>query len=497
MTRKGLALLSVLIWAGLFVLPVAALMVECSHGLLEMGSAAYSLLWSKVGFTAWQASVSSILSGVLGLLWGLPLARYPRAQAWLRVPFGVPTLAAVAAWASLLSGTWIEYSAWAVIVAHVAFNVPWVALAVAQASASVPQVWSECARTLGAGWLHRLRAVVWPVIGPAWLGAMAQVFSFCASSFVIVMVLGGGPPVETLETAIYSSVRTGILDLGMATRLAVCQLILSLLPWWAVRIFFGRTQLRAQKLGALPGGIREPAFAPAVASLWAGVWVLPYVFFLKDLRWPESGWGVFWSALHFPIFVSIGIAACVSFFSVVWAGASVVLIHGSGLRVWVEALLLLPSGVSTLTLCMGFWLAYSRWVDPFEGSLVALIAIQTVVFFPLVFRSFLPLARASPVRLWELARSHGATPWQAFWSVEWPRWRAPVWSSLAMVSAASLGEVAAVGFFGSEKLVTVSGLVARWMGSYRFEQAGILVAVILGVSMVLSLLPTVAKWDRA
>jgi thiamine transport system permease protein len=441
------------------------------------------LLLSKVTFTVWQAGLSAVGAGVLGLLWGWILREHPRSWSWLRVPFGVPTLAAVAAWTGIFRGTSLAYSFAAVLIVHVFFNVPWVALSVAQASSSVPRIWDDAARSLGAGRFHRVRAVWWPVIGPAWMGAMAQVFGFCSASFAIVLLLGGGPPVETLETAIFSSVRTGVLDLGLAARLAIWQLALSLGPWLMVRSLFGRSPIRAN------ASIQDSDRGALWASLLAVFWVLPYLWFLKDLGSVLNAPG-FWYGILPALFFSVVLALATAALSVLWAGAAVVALTARGpVRAWQEALLLIPAGLSTLTLCMGFWLAYSNWIDPFDGSVTALLVIQTVIYFPIVLRSFLPLARVRQEALWHVARSNGAGIWQAFVAVEWPRWRTPVASAAVLVASASLGDVAAISFFGSSGVTTASGLISRWMGMYQFDRAYALTVLLMMISLGLSLIP--------
>jgi ABC-type Fe3+ transport system permease subunit len=174
-----------------------------------------------------------------------------------------------------------------------------------------------------------------------------------------------------------------------------------------------------------------------------------------------------------------------AFFTVLWSALAVLFLR----RVprFFEFVLTLPAGVSSISLALGFWLAFARWIDPFEGSLGALIAIQSVIFSPIVLRTFLPIAAATPVSALGVARSVGASRWQAFWWVDWPRWRMPVWNSLFLVCSASLGEVAVVSFFGSENLTTVSGLISRWMGLYQFDQAYWLSAFLMGLVLVFSL----------
>ena len=123
----------------------------------------------------------------------------------------------------------------------------------------------------------------------------------------------------------------------------------------------------------------------------------------------------------------------------------------------------------------------------FDGSLAALVLVQGLVFFPMVFRWLWPLARLQSTAALELARSLGASPARAWAEVEWPRLRQPVIHALALVSAASVGELAAVSFFSSERMVTLPLLVSRWLAQYRFEYAHAVAAFLLVFSALLTL----------
>jgi thiamine transport system permease protein len=141
------------------------------------------------------------------------------------------------------------------------------------------------------------------------------------------------------------------------------------------------------------------------------------------------------------------------------------------LKSMTEILIGIPGGISVLVLSLGVWLAYGKWFDPFEGSFLAMVALQTTLFFPVAFRIFWPLSQSLRLRELEAAVSLGASEFSAFWWVEFPRWRGPILSALAAVAGASLGEVGAVSLFYSEKLIPLPLLVSRWMEQYHFEEA--------------------------
>jgi thiamine transport system permease protein len=117
---------------------------------------------------------------------------------------------------------------------------------------------------------------------------------------------------------------------------------------------------------------------------------------------------------------------------------------------------------------------------------VAVIVVQTVLFFPVIFRGLWALNRHPPVEVLEVARSLGASAFRAWLTVEWPVLRKPLAGLVGLVAAASLGDLAVVSFFTSAKGATLSLMVSRWLGHYRFEEAQAGAVVLLLLSGVLS-----------
>lgn len=69
---------------------------------------------------------------------------------------------------------------------------------------------------------------------------------------------------------------------------------------------------------------------------------------------------------------------------------------------------LLPLMVSPVSLAVGYLLAY----PVLAATLPMLIAAYTLLALPLLVRSLLPALRAIPPRLFEAARTLGASPWR-------------------------------------------------------------------------------------
>src|SRR5690606_41816343 len=72
-------------------------------------------------------------------------------------------------------------------------------------------------------------------------------------------------------------------------------------------------------------------------------------------------------------------------------GLGAVFAWGAGQASFVRFLAAIPAGVSPLVLCLGFFLAYSRWIDPFEGSEIGMVGVQSALFLPFALRLLLPL----------------------------------------------------------------------------------------------------------
>jgi thiamine transport system permease protein len=153
-----------------------------------------------VQFTLVQAIVSTAISAVLGTGLGFCVP-FLRTQKILSLPYCVPTVVAAQVWiiwlgrSGILSSWGISidwmYTMKAVVLAHVFFNIPWVALAVSRALQDIPRAQLEIAETLGAGLWTRFRTIIWPYIRWAAVCSWIQVFGLCTMSFGLVLILGG------------------------------------------------------------------------------------------------------------------------------------------------------------------------------------------------------------------------------------------------------------------------------------------------------------------
>ena len=113
-----------------------------------------------------------------------------------------------------------------------------------------------------------------------------------------------------------------------------------------------------------------------------------------------------------------------------------------------DAVFMLPLGVSAVTVGFGFLIALNR---PFglgwdlRGSAALIPIAQAVVAIPLVVRTVLPVLRAIDSRLHQAAAVLGASPARVLAHVDWPVAARSLGLAVGLAFAVSLGEFGEIG----------------------------------------------------
>jgi thiamine transport system permease protein len=505
-------------------------------------------LFAVSRFTFFQALLSTVLSALFGVPLGLFLGRpgrlSQRLAAWGeaagQLPAVIPTIAVVpvlVAWGGtegwltpVLRGlgfgeVGLLYRPSAVILAHFLLNAPWLAAVALQARRRLPREWEEMAEVLGASPFERWTTCLWPALRDTLGASVFQVYLWCVMSFALVLLLGGGPPVETLETVIFSKLRMGTLDVAGASRAATLQLALMLPVWFWIR---SRTDQRLSRSFEIPfrdedGSLNYPDLASdsnlfrrqrharrvaEVLAFFLGTsllfWLLPFLKPLTDglrqefaaagsERAQGLALGSFARALFqsakvsgLSVLVALGLSAC----GVLSSRSS------RSPRLW-RALAELPAAFSSLVLGLGFWSLIAVWWDPFSGSALFPGVLMGVLAVPWFFRQMEPHADQFPRAHWEMARTLGASRTQAFLELEWPRWRFFILGIGTQAFAMGLGEVSLVSLFAGEEGRTLALELSRALARYEFERAarwsGLLVLCVIGLLGIAALLRRQSK----
>jgi len=436
-------------------------------------------------FTLWQASLSTVLTLAAGLPLAWALARFrfrgrSLVEALVLVPFVLPTLVVATAFIALLPGG-LERSLWAILLAHVFFNVAVVVRVVGAFWAGLDARLLDVAATLGASPRERLRYVTLPLLAPALASAASIVFLFCFTSFGVIVVLGG-IRYATLETEIYNQAAR-LFDLRTAAALALVQLAAVALTVIVAGRLERRLGARLQRgrPPARPTG-RERALVRIVATVSLAFLALPPgALVLRSLR-VGDGYGLDhfralaeetpallvapWQAIANSLVFAAGATAVALAIGV---PAAVAVARGRG---GLDALLMLPLGASAAMLGFGFLLAFDAPPLELRSSAILVPIAQALVAIPFVVRALAPALRAADPRLREAAAMLGAAPRQVHRLVDLPLLARPLAVATGLAFAVALGEFGATVFVSRADRPTVPVAIFRFLGRPGAENVG-------------------------
>lgn len=493
-----------------FAWPVAAIV---GLGLREGGvlaALADTTTLDLVAFTLGQAAAATALALLAGMPVAFLLARAKVAgagvvRAAVMVPFVLPTVVVGLAFRAL----WPDGGVLPIVLANAFFNVAVVARTVGGLWARLDRRAEDAARALGASRLRAFTSVVLPALAPAVGSAASVVFLFCATSFGVVLVLGGARH-RTLETEIY--LRTvELFDLPGAAALSLVQFAAVV----AVLVLGALARRRREAGLALRA---EPPRRPqggewgVVAAAWLVVLVLlvPVLALLARSVSTRDGW----SLDGYRALAGTGERGTLSVTGVdaalnslraatdatllallVGVLSAVVLVglrrSGSWFAEALDTALMLPLGVSAVTVGFGYLITMDALPGDLRTSPALVPLAQALVVTPLVVRMVLPVLRAVDERLRQAAASLGASPWRVWREVDLPL------AARSLVAAAGFGYVVALGEFGATSFLarpdapTLPVVIARLMsrpGELNSQMAYAACALLMVVTAVTVLL---------
>lgn len=466
-----------------------------------------------VGLTLGQAALAAAIATVLGVPAAHVLYRLSfRGRAVLRaviiVPFVLPTVVVGVAFRTLLRDggplgfLQIDQSFPAIVSSLVFFNIAVVARAVGVAWARLDGRQEEAARALGASPARAFATVTLPRLAPSIVAAASVVFLFCSTAFGIVLVLGGAR-FGTIETEIYV-LTTQFLDLRGASLLSIAQLVVVVL----VLLVVGRFRPKAER-GLAQQTTRKPRLtdvaAIVITVVVAALLALPLLTLLVESFQTSDGWGLAnytqlagtgsRNALAVPVWQALGNSLVIAIAATVLAlvvgiSASLVLSRRPRslvLRRGITALdgvLMLPLGVSAVTVGFGFLITLNQPPLDLRASPVLVPIAQALVAVPLVVRTVLPTLGAVDARLRESASVLGASPLRVLRDVDLGLIAKPIGAAAGFAFAVALGEFGATSFLSRPDRPTLPVVIYRLIGLPGGDNFGMAIAASVVLALV-------------
>jgi thiamine transport system permease protein len=499
------------------------------------GTALYSSSYylETLWFTCWQAALSTVLTLACALPGAYIFARYSfrgrrLVQALATVPFVLPTVVVAAAFQALLGTKGLintglmeafnlktppirlDQTLWLFLLAHVFYNVAVVQRIVGGYWAQVGSTLTDAARMLGASPRRVFFKVTLPMLSPALLASSLLVFIFCFTSFGVVLILGG-PRYATLEVEIFRQT-AHLFNLPLAALLSLLQIGFTfglMLAYTLVqrRASFAidpesaaRTRKPVRRLSdrVVVGGnllflgvfLGAPLAALLVRSVSSadGFTLNYYLSLFENPAGSISFVPPFQAALN-----SVGFAGAAMILALALGAlaASYLARPKSGVAALLDPLFMLPLATSAVTLGFGFIIALDEPPLNLRTSRLLIPLAHTLVAFPFVVRSLLPVMRSIPPALREAASILGASPLQVRRYVD-----APIMARAASVAAVfafavSMGEFGASVFVARPDVPTLPVAIYRFIsqpGASQYGQAMAMSCILMAVTTAAFLL---------
>lgn len=490
-----------------------------------------------VGFTAYQAILSTLLSLALGLPAAYLLARYEfRGRRTLRsltiLPFVLPSIMVAIGFVATFgrNGTLngvlsmvglgpveLLFTLEAILIAHAFYNAPLIARVTTAAWESVDASAVETARSLGASPFRAFRDVIAPQLYPAVLMGAALTFVFTFGTFPIVLALGGFE-LATVEVFVYQLVRE--LNYTEAAALAIVELAISLGVLYAYLRYEAKHAVRSQGIRPLPRKSLFPSqpslrellpriaigiyavvalvvfIAPIASMIYTSVagpngLTLDHYRFLVDRQATGAAYQVRpWSAVRNSLLFAVGALALSLPMGVV---VSVLTTRRYRGRKLVDVISMAPLAVSGIIVGIGllrgpvFGVEIAGWRLAVGGA-VAIIAAHAVSCYPFVVRTVAPGLESLDPRLVESARALGASRTRTLVDIELPLVWPGVVAGAAFAFAISIGEfsstvVLATGTDQYTMPVAIERFIGRRLGPAT--AMGVVLLVVTSISFVI------------
>jgi len=456
-------------------------------------------------FTTWQATLSTAVTLALGMPAAFVFARYRfRGKTVLRalttIPFVLPAMVVAAAFTALLGSRgwlnsllmdWFEMARapvrlqqtiWLILLAHAFYNTTVVVRIVGGFWSNLDPRLSEAARVLGGNRARVFFEITLPLLLPAVAAAGLLIFLFCFTSFGVILILGG-PRFATLEVEIYRQA-VALFRLPEASAIALAQIVLT----FVVMTIYTRAQARSSlPLNMRPAAATEvPPTTPA-SKLFVALTVAGLLLFLVSplvslaLRSLAGGDDplryfreLFVNRTNSLFYVPPGLAIRNSvFFALITTAlaltigtvTAVLMSRGRTLgAALLEPLVLLPLGTSAVTLGFGYLLTMGQPPLNLRASPVLVPIAHTLVAFPFVVRTLLPVMRGINPDWREAAAVLGASPWTAWREVDLPIVGRALLVAALFAFTTSMGEFGATLLIARPEFPTMPLVIYRLLG---------------------------------
>ena len=162
----------------------------------------------------WVAFWSTVVSTIVGTLTAIAMERFRfrgkrMYDAVLYLPIIIPDIVMALSTLLFFVMVGIPLSRYTILIAHIAFNIAFVAIVVRARLSDLDSTYEQAAADLGANPWQTFRYVTFPLLAPGIVAGALLAFTLSLDDFVITFFMAG-PNATTLPVQVYSMIRVGV-----------------------------------------------------------------------------------------------------------------------------------------------------------------------------------------------------------------------------------------------------------------------------------------------
>ena len=395
---------------------------------------------------------------------------------------------------------------WSVILAHSFFNAPLVMRVCLSALEGVSRPQRRQAALLKLSPWQYFVILDRPAMMAVLPSIMGLVFLLCTTSFSLVLMLGGGPAVTTLEVSIYTALRFDF-DLPKAAMLSVIQLLLCSM----ILRLFARTTTHDNRLADITNKPVIRADSPLLMMrvldivFIAAIFILNIVPLILLIVQSDFIAGLsllstirFWQAFSNSVSLAIGSAVFATILAIILGFFSheLSLRRAKFLPYFVELshsiYLLIPAlvlGTSLFILLrsLGNVSAYSYWILLVGNGMLAL---------PFCYRIITPALRRQLAMSDPVCAMLGMKGTARHIFITFPALAKEMGFALGLSAALSFGDLGIITIFGSQSFETLPYILYQFLNRYGADEADLLALILLASALLLyAVFSKLAHWS--
>lgn len=473
-----------------------------------------------ISFTIYQSLLSALLSMIIALPLALTVRKYLEYRiirfalslAWLSfvLPviigvFAIIKLHGVSGWFSDISVLFgyekLEYiyGMNGILIAHIFFNVPFATRIILFSLNTIPDELLRVTIQNNFSRWNTFTVIEWPAIRYNLFVTAAIIFSLCFTSFVVVLILGGGPKYSIIEVALYYALKIEF-NINRAVSLGIIQMIIASCIVLIILSFTKSFKIEPYTKLKLknPSIITKKAIVIDSIMLIVALFIflLPIFALIVSCITAISYENIFANqGLHNSIYwtlvlgLSSGIVAIIISMMLLITIRKLVITHQMK---WLANLLELSGNLililPPILLGTGIFLSLRNVYNVQEIAPYIIVAINSLTVIPFTLRIIGPEYLRVSYMYDKLFNAHNIQGTTRLLRYELPILRGALATAFAVAATLSMGDLGLISLFGSTEIRTLPLYIYQSMGSYRMDNASagifILLALVLSIIFI-------------